>query len=212
KGSGHSVHLLLTDRLACPRCGPEFGLVLLAHEVAARRVLMGSLGCANCRERYPIEDGYCDLRPSPREAHTLSGIVESIPGDAVTLGALIGVTKGPGEVALLGRLATHGHDLAALIPGIEMVCVDGGLRRFPEEPGVSRFAAGRKLPFLSGVMRGVALIVSDDPLRLGEAARILSRGSRLVALNSPAGTAEELGRLDLELVLDESGTVVARRR
>jgi uncharacterized protein YbaR (Trm112 family) len=205
------VHLLMTDRLACPRCGPEFGLVLLAHELAARRVLMGSLGCANCRERYPIEDGHCDLRPPPREGYALSGIVESIPGDPVTLGALIGVTKGPGEVALLGRLANHGPDMAASIPGIEMVCVDGGLRGLPEESGVSRFAAGQMLPFQSGVMRGVALLASDEPLRLGEAARILARGSRLVALNAPAGTAEELGRLDLELVLDEGGTVVARR-
>ncbi len=185
--------------------------MLLADELVERRVLMGSLGCANCRERYPIEDGFCDLRPPPREGYDLSGIVESVPGDAVTLGALLGVTKGPGEVALLGRLATHGHQLAALIPGLEIVCVDDGLRQVPEEPGVSRFAAGPALPFLSGVMRGVALVVSDDPLRLGEAARILARGSRLVALNAPAETAAELGRLDLELVLDEGGTVVARR-
>ncbi len=205
------MHLLLTDRLACPRCGPEFGLVLLADELADRRVLMGSLGCANCRGRYPIEDGYCDLRPPPREGYDVSGIVESVPGDAVTLGALLGVTKGPGDVALLGRLASHGHDLAALIPGLEIVCVDGGLREVPEEPGVSRLAAGPMLPFLSGVMRGVALLVSDEPLRLAEASRILARGGRLVALNSPAGTAEELRRLDLELVLDEGGTVVARR-
>ncbi len=185
--------------------------MLLADELADRRVLMGSLGCANCRERYPIEDGHCDLRPPPREGSDLSGIVESVPGDAVTLGALLGVTKGPGEVALLGRLASHGHDLAALIPELEIVCVGGGLREVPEEPGVSRLAAGPMLPFQSGVMRGVALLVSDDPLRLGEAARILARGSRLVALNAPAGTAEELGRLELELVLDEGGTVVARR-
>ena len=186
-------------------------MVPLADEVADRRVLMGSLGCANCRGRYPIEDGYCDLRSLPREGDGLSGIAESVPSDAVTLGALLGVTKGPGEVVLLGRLASHGHDLAALIPGLEIVCVDGGLREVPEEPGVSRFAAGAMLPFLPGVMRGVALLVSDDPLRLGEGARILARGSRLVALNAPAGMAEELGRLNLELVLDEGGTVVARR-
>lgn len=205
------MHLLLTDRLACPRCGPEFGLVLLADELADRRVLMGSLGCSNCRERYPIEDGYCDLRPPPHEGNNLSGMMESTPGDAVTLGALLAVTKGPGEVALLGSLASQGPALAALIPEVEIVCVDGGLREVPEEPGVSRLAAGHRLPFLSGVMRGVALVPSDDPLRLREAARILAHGSRLVALDSSAGTADELGRLNLELVLDEGGTVVARR-
>ena len=114
-------------------------------------------------------------------------------------------------MALLGSLASHGHALAALIPGLEIVCVDDGLREVPEESGVSRLAAGPTLPFFSGVMRGVALVVTDDPQRLGEAARILARGSRLVAFNAAAATAEELGRLDLELVLDEGGTVVARR-
>lgn len=185
--------------------------MLLADELVDRRVLMGSLGCSNCRERYPIEDGFGDLRPPPREGHDLPGIVESVPGDAGVIGALLQVTEGPGEVALLGRLATHGHDLAALIPELEIVCVDGGLHGVPEEPGVSRLAAGRMLPFPSGVMRGVALVPSDDPLRLGEAARILARGCRLVALDAPAGTAGEMGRLDLELVMDESGVVVARR-
>ena len=82
-------------------------LVLLADQLADRRVLMGSLGCANCRGRYPIEDGYCDLRSPPSEGYDLSDVVESAPGDAVTLGALLGVTKGPGEVALLGSLASH---------------------------------------------------------------------------------------------------------
>lgn len=185
--------------------------MLLADELADRRVLMGSLGCSNCRERFPIEGGHCDLRPPPRDVHDPSGLVKSVSGDAVTLGALLGVTKGPGEVALLGSLASHGHALAALIPGLEVVCIDDGLREVPEEPGVSRLAAGPTLPFFTGVMRGVALVVTDDPQRLGEAARILARGSRLVAFNAADATAEELGRLDLELVLDEGGTVVARR-
>ena len=126
-------------------------MVLLADELADRRVLMGSLGCANCRARYPIEGGYCDLRSPPGGGYDLSGKVESAPSDAVTLGALLGVTKGPGEVALLGRLASHGYDLAALIPGLEIVCVDGGLREVTEQPGVSPIAAGQILPFRSGM-------------------------------------------------------------
>lgn len=51
------MHLLLTDILSCPRCGPEFGLILLADRIEARRVLAGILGCANCRSKYPIREG-----------------------------------------------------------------------------------------------------------------------------------------------------------
>ena len=57
------MHILVTDRLACSRCGPAFGLVLLADRLENRRVLSGHLGCANCRERYPIIEGFGDLRP-----------------------------------------------------------------------------------------------------------------------------------------------------
>lgn len=62
------MHLLVTDRLSCPRCGPTFGLILLADDLRDRRVLEGALGCANCRERYPVRGGFGDLRPPPRVA------------------------------------------------------------------------------------------------------------------------------------------------
>ena len=43
------MHILLTDTLTCPRCGPDFGLILLAERIEGRRVMDGHLGCANCR-------------------------------------------------------------------------------------------------------------------------------------------------------------------
>lgn len=62
------MHLVLTDRLTCTRCGPQFGLILLAEQLENRRVLEGALGCPNCRDRYPIQQGFGDLRPAPRAA------------------------------------------------------------------------------------------------------------------------------------------------
>ena len=62
------MNVALTDHLVCPRCGPPFGLILLAHEVRDRRVRRGEFGCANCRDRFPVEDGFGDLRPPPRGA------------------------------------------------------------------------------------------------------------------------------------------------
>ena len=60
------MNVLLVDYLACPRCGPAFGLVLVAREVEERRVRTGLLGCPNCRDEFPVEDGFGDLRPPPR--------------------------------------------------------------------------------------------------------------------------------------------------
>ncbi|MDE2753719.1 MAG: hypothetical protein OXI83_14170, partial [Gemmatimonadota bacterium] len=60
------MNVTLTDHLVCPRCGPPFGLILLAHRVRDRRVQRGEFGCANCRDRFPVEDGFGDLRPPPR--------------------------------------------------------------------------------------------------------------------------------------------------
>ena len=58
------MHLALTDRMICPRCGPGFGLILLAHEVRDRRILEGDLGCPNCRDQYPVRKGFADLETS----------------------------------------------------------------------------------------------------------------------------------------------------
>lgn len=60
------MHLLLTDRLTCPRCGPTFGLILLADRMVERRVLQGTLGCPNCRDSFTVRDGFADLRAPPR--------------------------------------------------------------------------------------------------------------------------------------------------
>ena len=185
--------------------------MLLADELEDSRVLAGTLGCSNCRERYPVEKGFVDLRSPPRQDWRAPEMEEAVPSDAVTLGALLGVTKGPGEVALLGLLAEHGHDLAALVPGIEVVCIDGRAREAVEEPGVSRLAAGRNLPFFSGVMRGVALVAAEEPGFFSEPMRILARGGRLVVLGAEDGMGEELAQLGFQTVLQERGTVVARR-
>ena len=66
------MHILLTDVVTCPRCGPEFGLILLADRFEERRVMQGRLGCPNCREEY---------EPSPNERRQMEktgGVVEKL--------------------------------------------------------------------------------------------------------------------------------------
>jgi len=51
----------LMDILACPMCKGE--LELSTEEVEGDEVIRGSLFCAKCNERYPIEDGIPNLLP-----------------------------------------------------------------------------------------------------------------------------------------------------
>ena len=75
------MNVTLTDHLVCPRCGPPFGLVLLARDVRERRVLEGEFGCPNCRDRFPVEKGFGDLRPPPRGVGAGEGGAGGVVGE-----------------------------------------------------------------------------------------------------------------------------------
>ncbi|HEV2146362.1 MAG TPA: Trm112 family protein, partial [Longimicrobiaceae bacterium] len=125
------MHILLTDVLRCPRCGPEFGLVLLADGVEDRRVSGGRLGCANCREAYPIRGGETDLRVPGGERLPEAEGARGGEEEAVRLAALLGLTEAWGSVLLVGAGADLADSLAALVPGVEVVRAVGR----PEEGG-----------------------------------------------------------------------------
>jgi uncharacterized protein YbaR (Trm112 family) len=208
------VHLLLTDRLICPRCGPGFGLVLRADRLEDRRVERGGLGCPNCREVYPVIDGVADLRPPPRpELPPAPSVPVPEADELLRVQALLGIAVGPGEVLLLGRAARFAPGLARRVPGLELLA--GG--PVPDEPpsaetsGVSRLRLGEATPFDSRALRGVVTEGEASRPRLREAARIVAPGGRVVVMEAPAGTAEILMASGLTVRLDESGVVVAGR-
>jgi hypothetical protein len=205
------VHLLVTDRATCARCGPGFGLILLADRVEERRVLEGELGCPNCRERYPIVGGWADLRPPPR-----GGLppapgpgASSDPEEAFRLGALLGVEPGPGFLLLAGSAAGASERLAAMLEGIEVVALDPGLRHTPEVPGVSRVEVGHGIPFRPATFRGVALEGDWIRTHLEEAIRVLRPPGRLVLLRPGPGDAGRLEEAGMELFLVSGKAVVA---
>lgn len=211
------MHLLLTDRLACPRCGPEFGLILLADRLEDRRVLEGRLGCPNCRDHFPVVDGFGDLRAPPRTAldeAAGSAVGEGREGaptreETVRLAALLGVAEGPGHLALLGDAVRFAEALADLLDGVEVVALGPGLRRWLERTGVSRLVARPGLPFFSGSLRGVAL-GGEGPM-LAEAVRVTAPTGRVVVLDAAPGTRAELEDAGLAVLLDEGGVVVGTR-
>jgi uncharacterized protein YbaR (Trm112 family) len=192
----------LTDVLTCPRCGPAFGLILLADEVRDLRVLEGRLGCPNCREHYPVDRGYADLRPPPRaERPAAEGLGSDDPEGAIRLGALLGVREGPGVLLLMGRPVRHAERLAAMVERIEVVAAHAGLRNFPETPGVSRLRVGERLPFRSGTLRGAAAGGREADRHLAEAVRVLAPGARLVVVEPEGDLEQRMEDSGLELLL-----------
>ncbi len=208
------MHILLTDRLSCPRCGPAFGLILLADRIEERRVYEGVLGCPNCRDRFPIVDGFGDLRPPPRGdllGATGGEADDTMERDPVEVGALLGVTGGPGQVALVGPVAVLAGALADLIDGVEVVAVAPAVRASEERAGVSRIVAGSGLPFFDRSMRGVALAGEVTQALLGEAIRVVTPGGRVLIFDPTAGLRLAFGSAGLDVVFEGDTAIVGTR-
>jgi uncharacterized protein YbaR (Trm112 family) len=207
------VHLLLTDRLACPRCGPAFGLILLAHRLEERVVLEGVLGCPNCRDSFPISGGFGDLRAPPRGdlASGLAGPPADVSNEASRLMALLGIVGGPGTVALVGEPARAAGAVAAALGDVQVVAIDPDLRLWPEQGGVSRLVSAPGLPFFTGILRGVVLDGRLGPAWLTEAARVLAPRARLVIVHPSSDTEEHAAKEGLVVVAADAQTIVAAR-
>jgi hypothetical protein len=208
------VHLLLTDRLTCPRCGPEFGLILLAHRLEDRVVHEGVLGCPNCRDGFPVTGGLGDLRAPPRGdiGTGLAGEPGHVDGDDVArLLAQLGVLGGPGTIALVGEPARAASGVAAALPEIQVVAIDADLVRWPETERVSRLFASPGLPFYGSMLRAVALDGRLGADWLAEAARVVAPRGRVVVVHADEGVAGRLANLGLREVASDAETVVAAR-
>jgi uncharacterized protein YbaR (Trm112 family) len=213
------MHILLTDILSCPRCGPDAGLILLADRIAERRVVEGTLGCARCRGRYPIHEGIADLRvaEAPTEApaddesrgETASS---SEPQDAAfRLAALMGVAEGPGIVVIAGPAAALAGGVADLIEQIEVVAARDSTASVAARPGVSVIAVTDRLPFYSGRIRAVALTGDAANRLLEEGARAIVPGGRLVLDPAPTDATERVTRAGLRILAQQDHTLVAAR-
>ena len=138
-------------------------------------VLDGSLGCSNCRDTFPVRNGFGDLRAPPRGAIETgfagpprngdagnghgNGCDPGDPGDIgpLALQALLGISGGAGTVALLGAPAALGEHLATAMTDVQVVGIDPDLARWPSSASWSRLVARPGLPFRSGTLRAVAL-------------------------------------------------------
>jgi uncharacterized protein YbaR (Trm112 family) len=210
------MHILLTDVLTCPRCGPEFGLVVLADRLEERRVIDGHLGCPNCRSQYPVRGRVADLRIGGSASSASAESVEASDEAAVRLAALMGLAGASGMALVAGPGAAHAAAVSALVPELEVIAVSDSADpadsadSVEAEAGVSRvLAAAERLPFRGG-LRAAALTGGADDARLREGLRVLVPGARLVVDPAPADAAERLRALGAEVLLADEGVVVAR--
>ncbi|NNF13043.1 MAG: hypothetical protein HKN72_07465 [Gemmatimonadetes bacterium] len=233
------MHLLLTDRLTCPRCGPPFGLILLADRMTDRRVHQGTLGCPNCRDSFSVDDGFADLRAPPRGTLP-KGLAGPDPGDVEAdsaarsadphgagpfgamggvdaggiserLVALLGIHRGPGTVVFTGRAARHAASVTVVVDDLEAAAVDPDTRGWAEAPSVSRMVAAPGLPFYSRMLRGAVVDAAAGRGIVFEGARVVAPRSRVVVLHAEEDTVAVLEEAGLEIMAAESGTVVATR-
>jgi len=208
------MHLLLTDRLSCPRCGPEFGLILRADRMEERRVLDGALGCSNCRDAFPVRDAFADLRTPPRGE--MPGGRAGVPGPADPdaagrLRVLLGVAEGPGTLLLVGSAARHAAWIAEATPGVEVVALDADLAAWPQAARVSRMASRPGIPFFSRSLRAVGVDGALGTPWLVEAARVVAPLGRVVVLDAPADAGAVLAGAGVRVLASEGETVVAAR-
>ncbi len=224
------MNVLLVDYLACPRCGPAFGLVLVAREVEERRVRTGLLGCPNCRDEFPVEDGFGDLRPPPRSPLIDADGASAQPATprragassrpatppcdgsqdiALQIAAGLGVTEGSGVIVVSESHVDATEALARLVPSVEVAALGPAARG---TAGVSPMAVSEALPFRTGVARGVALAASDATPSAAEAARILAPDARVLVTGSDACTRATWEKTGLRTWVDQAGTLVLRTR
>ena len=206
------MHILVTDRLVCSRCGPGFGLVLLADRLENRRVLAGHLGCPNCREQYPIVDGFGDLRPlharSSAADHDESLSPED-PEEALRLGALLGVDGATGVVLLVGPAAGHASRLASMVPDLEVVAAHPHLRGAAEQEGVTRIGLADRLPFANASLRGAVLQGQAVRGFASDSVRALVPGGRLVLLGPVDEATEALAEAGAKILMRADRALVA---
>lgn len=206
------MHLLLTDILTCPRCGPEHGLVLLAHDLRDRRVHEGWLGCPNCRARWVVHEGVGEFRAPLGERVADGAPAASAEGgsvDPLRVAALLGITEGPAFVLVAGGASAQARKVADLVEDLEVVAVDGPSEA--EAAGVSRMSVADALPFYAARLRGVWLGGGAADALLEEGARVLGPLGRMVLDPAPVDAAARLEAKGLRILAAQDGTVVAAR-
>lgn len=219
------LQLGVAERLSCPRCGPAYPLILLATQAGGQRVQTGELGCPNCRDRYPVQEGIADLREAGERLGSAVGHDKGDDGPtggasshpelpASTLAALLGVTQGPARILLVGfgvDVAPELLEVMDTVEGVQFVAA-GPVGKMPKgltSPALAGVVVvGRTLPFQAGGFHAVAVDPEVGARWLDQLPSLLRPGARLVLVRPGAEDPQRLRSLGLALLLNDSRAVV----
>jgi uncharacterized protein YbaR (Trm112 family) len=164
----------LTDHLRCPEDHDESFLVLLPDKMEGRFVRTGQLGCPVCGRTFELVDGVFDAGSGPEPGKQPTALT----AEAATV--LAGLSGPGGYLALVGPPASLGREITERMPGVALVAVNPPAD-MADGDGVSVIRSGR-IPLKSRSLRGVILgrPYADDPWWIGEAARVVLPGLRVV--------------------------------
>ncbi|MES2124754.1 MAG: hypothetical protein V4503_08735 [Gemmatimonadota bacterium] len=191
------MHIELTDHLRCPASHEEAFLVLLPDQMDGRRVLAGHLGCPICGWSTDWRDGVPDFGDGWRSEGTM-------PCDAESVAALLGLSGPGGWVALAGAAGALAEPLGVLLGGVSLVAVNPPQSLEPgEQLSVITSAAW---PIKAQALRGVVL-GADAADWCEQAVRSVLPGLRAVGVG--AGPAESAA---VETLASADELWVARRR
>ena len=190
------MFLEVTEILRCPRAHDESFVVCVAYAMDGRQVARGVIGCPVCQEEFPITDGVVRFDAPAAGEGAGPGPEHDVavgPLTAEAAATFLALEGRGGFVLLAGGAARLARDLAALVPGAHLLCVNAppDVERVPD---CSYFIAPDGLPVRTGVVRGVVLGAdcAAEPW-LAEGVRVLLHGFRFVAEDeraSPTGIVE----------------------
>lgn len=209
------MHILVTDVVTCPRCGPDFGLIVLADRIEDRHVLEGWLGCANCREQYRVRGGVADLRwgdAAAEEPESEQGTPGGQPDEAdraLRIAALLGITGAASPVVMVTPDAALVAAVQAHLPDTGVIGLSTGTPGRGGGVGMGWLLASGAIPVRSRSLGGVVLASPTPAALIADALRSLSRGARLVIDPAPEGTAATLVDEGAEVLLEQDQVAVA---
>ena len=189
--------LELTEILRCPADHEESYVVCVTYAVLGSHVVRGVIGCPVCLAEYPIVEGVADLRGQGHRGTGAQGHSDGAPVagplTAESAATFLGLRGPGGYVLLAGASARLAGALAALVPGVHVVCVNAP-DALPRAAAASYLRAANGMPVKSSWMRGVVLGAdcAGEPW-LGEGARVVLEGLRVVVEDeraAPEGVTE----------------------
>jgi len=192
-------------------------LIALADRLEARRVVEGRLGCANCRESYPIHAGVVDLRVARSSPLAISpDHAAGADEQGYRVAALLGSQPMGSKVLILEHESLRAQGVSDLLPDAMLVAGAADASHEVPEPiddaaigGPSRTLHGAVLPFATAGFRAIALLGSTSRSTLEEVKRVIAPGGRLVVDGGAPETAASLSDLGFDVLLDQDRTVVA---